>query len=470
MLIRNAILAAGRQVDIHCDGETIAAVAPHLPPRGGEVVIDADGGAVLPGLHDHHIHLLALAASLASLDCSAAANAAGLARLLSGASHPGQWLRAFNYHDSIAGAIDRAWLDRAVPNAPVRVQHRSGRLWILNSVAIAAVTGNGGTTPLEQVDGIPTGRLYDGDSWLREQLGAALPDLARVGRLLAEHGVTAVTDATPANDLAFFSVIDDAQIRGDLPQRVAVMGKLDIAHAPRTNRLFPLALKMHLHEGDYPAPDIFMDQAHAARAAGLGIAVHCVTEGDLIFTLSLLHEAGLARHARIEHASIVPPDLLPMLAASGITVVTQPNFVSERGDAYRHDIPIALHGHLYRGASLLAAGVQLGGGTDAPFGHWNPWAAMQAAVTRVTPSGETLGANERLSPEAALALFTTRLNDPGGVPRRVVEGQAADLCILAQPWSDARQNLANVTVRATVQGGRVIYQDNKKFGTGRKVA
>ena len=470
MLIRNASLLEGGRVDLRCVGGTITAIAPALPPLGGEMVIDAEGGAVLPGLHDHHMHLLALAASLASLDCGAAANTADLARLLGGASRSGQWLRAFNYHESIAGAIDRAWLDRVVPNAPIRVQHRSGRLWILNSAAIAIVTHNGSATPLEQNDGVPTGRLYDGDHWLRARLGAALPDLAPVGRLLVQHGVTAVTDATPANDSAFFSVISDAQARGDLPQRVAVMGTLNIAHAPRTNALFPLALKVHLHEGDYPAPDVFMDQARTAHAQGLGIAVHCVTEGDLVFTMSLLEESGLTQHSRIEHASIVSPDMLPALATSGITIVTQPNFVSERGDAYRKDIPMAAHGHLYRCASLQAAGVKLGGGTDAPFGHWNPWSAMQAAVTRRTPCGETLGPDECLSPEAALALFTTRLNDAGGIPRRVAVGEAADLCVLARPWSDARNTLAAVTVRATVQGGRVIYQDNKKTNAGRKVA
>src|ERR1700687_1481338 len=34
-----------------------------------ERVIDAEGGALIPGLHDHHLHLLSLAASLDSLQC-----------------------------------------------------------------------------------------------------------------------------------------------------------------------------------------------------------------------------------------------------------------------------------------------------------------------------------------------------------------------------------------------------------------
>src|SRR3546814_4228977 len=49
-----------------------------------ESSIDARGGALLPGLHDHHIHLFALAAALESIACGppAIANAAALAETL----------------------------------------------------------------------------------------------------------------------------------------------------------------------------------------------------------------------------------------------------------------------------------------------------------------------------------------------------------------------------------------------------
>ena len=156
----------------------------------------------------------------------------------------------------------------------------------------------------------------------------------------------------------------------------------------------------------------------AARARGLQVAVHCVTEADLVFSLSLMEEAGEAHSFRIEHASVVPPEFLPRLAAPEVTVVTQPNFVAERGDAYLAEIPVDEHSFLYRGASFLRHGVKLGGGTDAPFGHFDPWAAMQAAVERRTHDEVILGPNERLSPEQALALFTTHWSAPGGRVRR----------------------------------------------------
>ena len=39
----------------------------------------------------------------------------------------------------------------------------------------------------------------------------------------------------------------------------------------------------------------------------------------------------------------------------GVTVVTQPNFVAERGDQYLTDVPAAEHHELWRVASLLKA-------------------------------------------------------------------------------------------------------------------
>jgi predicted amidohydrolase YtcJ len=90
---------------------------------------------------------------------------------------------------------------------------------------------------------------------------------------------------------------------------------------------------------------------------------------------------------------------------------------------------------------LLAAGVSVGGGTDAPYGRPDPWAAMAAAVDRAP-----LGPGEAVSPEQALALFLAPLHDPGGHPRRVAVGAPADLCVLDRPWPEARYDLAGVRV------------------------
>jgi predicted amidohydrolase YtcJ len=187
------------------------------------------------------------------------------------------------------------------------------------------------------------------------------------------------------------------------------------------------------------------------------VAVHCVTRSELLFALAAFAEAGTLAGDRIEHASVTPPDAAALLARRGLTVVTQPGFVRERGDAYlreveRDDVP-----WLYRGAGLLAFRVALGGGTDAPFGEPDPWAAIRAAVERTTRGGQKLGPGEALTPERALALFTTRPEAPGGPPRRVAAGAPADLIVLDRPWSRAREELSRERVVATLVAGAVVW-------------
>jgi predicted amidohydrolase YtcJ len=84
-------------------------------------------------------------------------------------------------------------------------------------------------------------------------------------------------------------------------------------------------------------------------------------------------------------------------------------------------------------------------------------AAYHPAVERRTAGGALLGGDERLTPEQALALFTTPADAPGGASRSVAPGVPADLCVLERRWSEARRALDGVRVRATVVAGRVVW-------------
>ncbi len=69
MLIRRAEIEGTAGLDLRTLGGRIAEVGPELEVTAGETVLDAAGGALLPGLHDHHIHLFALAAAQSSFCC-----------------------------------------------------------------------------------------------------------------------------------------------------------------------------------------------------------------------------------------------------------------------------------------------------------------------------------------------------------------------------------------------------------------
>ena len=456
---------AGPQ-DVRIEAGRIVAIGRHLPEVRGEPVLDARGAALLPGLHDHHIHLLALAAAESSARCGppAVRNPHELAEALSRCELRQGWIRGIGYHESVAGELDRWQLDRLAPEFQqklIRIQHRSGALWILNSEAVRRLGLDDADTLPEGVErdgrGRVTGRLLRLDDWLRERLsGDPLPDLEPVGRRLARYGVTGVTDATAGNSEAELVALTAAVTSGRLPQRLLVMGRLELP-LPRHPNLERGAVKLILNEGDLPHFDALERLIRRTHRSGRPVAFHCVTRSELVLAATALAAAGSQPGDRIEHASVAPPDAVELLAELPVTVVTQPNFILERGDAYLRDVDAADLPWLYRCRGFLDAGILLGGGTDAPFGDPDPWLAIRAAVERRSAAGARLGDEEALTPERALALFASPPEAPGAPPRLLDVGSEADLCLLDRPWAEARKELSSDLVVATLRCGQVIW-------------
>ena len=427
-------------LDVRCRQGSIAEIGRALAPAANETTLDAGGGALLPGLHDHHIHLPALAATDRSVRCGPpdVRNRDELALAL--ASAPGEgWIRGIGYHESVAGMLERWTIDALQRHRPVRIQHRSGKMWFVNSRAVELLG-------LGDADG----RLFRRDRWLRERLPATMADadwdaaLQETSRRLARYGVAGVTETTPSNQK---QDVERYQ-RLDLCQRVVAMGDETLEAG---------TLKIMLDDAALPTFEQLQNSIVEAHRRNRPVAVHCVTRTELVFALGVFGTAGTIAGDRIEHASVADDAALRLFRDTHLAVVTQPNFIAERGDQYLADVPPADCENLYRCQGFLDAGIPLGGGTDAPFGDADPWAAMRAAVTRRSANGVVIGMREALTPERALALFTTPPSDPGGVPRRVCVGAQADLCLLDRPWRQARMALTAAHVRATLLGGTTTY-------------
>ena len=444
LLIRQVELDGVMGLDVRCREGRIIEVGRDLGELPGETTIDARGGALIPGLHDHHIHLLALAASRRSVRCGPpeVTSTAQLRTALDSAPGTG-WIRGVGYVESVSGMLDREMLDGFCGDRPVRIQHRSGKMWFLNSLACAQL----GLEPSSD------GQLFREDTLLRERLDhenieQETLDVEATSDWLASYGVTGITDTTHSNNDA------TARLFGtlNLSQRVMLMGNEQLAEGP---------LKIMLD--DYALPEIgaFRKRITRAHERDRPVAVHCVTRTELVFAVSTLLEAGTISGDRIEHASVTDDPAMELIARSGLTVVTQPNLILERGNQYLDEVDHKDHPYLYRCRGFVDAGVPLGGGTDAPFGRPDPWAAMRAAVTRQTDDGRVIGECEALTPRQALALFTTHPDDPGGPERRIAPGEAADLCLLAHRWTEAQHRLRSDDVAATIMDGVVTFERNK---------
>jgi predicted amidohydrolase YtcJ len=331
-------------------------------------------------------------------------------------------------------------------------------MWVVNSVALDAL-GLAPTGVELAADGTPTGRLFGLDAWLGERVPREPVDLGAVGRALLDYGVTGVTDATPTERSEDLTLLAMAVADCALPQHVVVTGgpNLDPGAGPGLER-GPVKLVV----ADHALPDLdrLAGDITAAHRRRRPVAIHCVTRVALLLALAAWDEAGARPGDRIEHGAVVHPAEADRIAAHGLTVVTQPAFVAQRGDDYLTDVDAEDRPHLWPCAGLLRAGIAVGGSTDAPFGPADPWLAIAAATTRRTPAGRVLGADERLGARRALDLFLGPAGAPGGPPRRVAPGAPADLCLLAAPLAEALRAASATLVAATIRAGHLTTPAN----------
>jgi len=463
ILVRGAEVHGRAPVDVRIVGGVVAELGHQLPASTGEEVVDARGGALLPGLCDHHLHLHAIAAAAASVPCGppSVTGRAALAAALA-AAPPGEdgWVRGIGYTEDVAGPLDAAGLDRLHRDRPVRIQHRSGALWVVNTAGARALGLAGAEHPGVERDsqGQPTGLLWRADGWLRSRLPRSRPpDLRATGARLARLGITHVTDATPDLDNAAIGAVCTAMEAGALPQHVQLLGVPLGWAAPAGPRLPATGpFKIILADSALPTLDTLTERIRAVHGGGRAVAVHCVTREALVLLLAALDEAGVRPGDRIEHAALVPAGLISRLRGLGLTVVTQPGFLAWRGDDYWRDVPAAEHPDLYRARSLLDAGVGCAMSSDAPYGPVDPWAVITAAVRRCTPSGHVIGPAERLAPAQALAGYMTRPDGPGAAARRVAARSPADLVLLRVCLAEALATPSAALVAATLIGGAIV--------------
>ena len=451
-LIRGVSLD-GASVDVLIDGGVIVGLAARIDDHDVDHRIDADGGALLPGLHDHHVHLLAMAARATSVDLDACATpnsadsviAAAVAAVAAAAEATGAaggapmtavgapvagWVRVVGYDEHRHGVLDLRRLDALGAAAAVRVQHRSGLSWILSSEALRRVDAQQGPVAIVERDasGTPTGWIHRGDDWLGARIERQELSLAPVSRRLAALGITGVTDATAEPGEGRLDRLREARASGELRQHVMLLGPDEpipgFVLGPR---------KLLVDEMLGLDPDALAMRIAEVHRTGRAVALHAVSRVENIAAVTALQAAGARRGDRIEHGSIMPFELDPILAAAAITVIIQPALVGERGDHHLVTVEPDEMALLHRQASFIAAGVRLAAGSDAPVTAIDPWRAIATAMSRRTRTGALVGESERVDARTALGWYLSDPRDPGGPPRRVALGTPADLCLLDVP-------------------------------------
>lgn len=437
VLLRDVVLD-GARADCRLADGLVVELAAAIDPRPGDQILDAGGGELLPGLHDHHVHVLAAAAARASLDLEGGPLPGPPVE--SGPELDGGWLRVVGLGDD---DVMRPDLDAVWPSRPVRVQHRSGALWVLNSAGVAEL---GARLSEEERR---TGRVWRE----RGQWGGALEqtpltgELERVGRDLARWGVTGLTDATP--DLSGQAL---ATVRAGLPQRVWSLGGED-ADLPR---------KIVVIDHDDDVWGRLWSGVAEARRAGRPVALHAVSRTALALVIAVLDEAGPTPGDRVEHAAVCDDATADRLAELGVLVVTQPSIPARRGRAMLEQAEVEDQPWLWRIRGLRDRGVDVVLSSDAPYGDPDPWATVRLAATAAPGPDSPWLSEQSIDVRLALQSYLTAPDDPAGVVRRVEPGGIADLCLLDGPLGEVLDRVvAGATtspVRATFVGGARVDQ------------
>ena len=469
---------------VACAGGRIVAVgspedcARRLP--AGHRRIGARASALLPGFVDAHVHILAAAAADAGPDVSPGAitSIAELLELLREAAArtpPGGWVRAAGYEETMLAEgrhPTRGELDGAAPDHPVRLIQRGGHAEVLNSPALALV-GIDETTPeppgaffgrsLE--DGRLDGLLLD----MADAIEAAMPppDPAEVeahvrawARARAAEGVTTLVDAGVRNGPAEWATFERLLAAGAIPQRVVAMESADALGAlpgeGAAGRLLRGETKLQpaAFEGEQPDEADLAARVRTVLEAGRRIAVHAPTVQSVAASLAAFRAAAAPPGQRIEHAPLLPPELVEEIVSQGAAVVAQPGLLGEVGERYRRLLDAAQRERLHPWRSLLDAGGALAFSSDAPISRASPLEAVAAASTE-RPAD--LAPGEAITPLEALHAWTAGAADVAGLADRggLREGALADLVLIDGPLE---QDPASARVRLTVIGGEVAFE------------
>jgi predicted amidohydrolase YtcJ len=487
---------------------------------GRVAVVDLDGGALLPGFIDAHLHPMAMCFYTYNLDLSQAGSIGDVLDALSDRTHrtpPGEWVVGLNV-DAEQLAEHRfptlTELDRVGANRAVVCLARDGHTSVGNGIALAAA-GIRASRP------DPPGGAFERNGERRltgvcretatQLLLSAVPvpeldqvrsTMRRIFDHLASQGITSVssilqTDAEGPGGFAgalesvgMMIFADELALGSHTilcgePRRAIDARRSSELHAPHKNRvvggvklffdgtLGSRSACLHNPYADAPShhgwltiePHVAATRMETSHLAGLQICVHA--QGDAANDLALdLFEELMTRHPvhdgegprhRIEHASVLDEAAVERFAELGVAAVVQPPFIS--ADApWLHD---RLGGErvrrTYAFRDLLDAGVTLAGSSDAPV---EPTDVLTGIVTAVDRQG--FQSHQALTVEEAVAMYTrggATVQQREHVTGSIVEGHRADLVVLsADPTQVPPASIADIDVRLTVVGGRVVHR------------
>ena len=464
-------------------------------------IIDLAGLTAIPGLDDAHFHLAyygMMSGWLSLADCRSIEDIVGLVRERAGSLPAGAWIygRGWDPADLVGSRSPIAPdLDQGTTAHPVLLARADGHVCVANSEALrrAGITDDtpnpvGGHITRGE-NGTATGELSERALYLAwDAMMAELgPEDFRAPILKGAHaalraGITtahAILLENVAAELEALRLLDEAN---ELPIRVYGVVQVEAleslpcellnyegdrvrigaAKIFADGTLFAGTAALRAPYTDAPTSygddgvpfDKLVGMLEMIRDAGLQPAVHAVGDRTIERVLDALEvvyggaEQCRAAHPRIEHATVLAPDLLNRARYLGVILSIQPR----RWRQLSRRLGPRRAGWVNPWPEFAANDAHVIGGSDAPFIVPQPdaWQTLVQAVERGVPFLRAVG---MIASGAALA---ARDETPCGLSI----GSRADMTVLsADPANATPDELRAITPVMTIVGGELSYMN-----------
>jgi predicted amidohydrolase YtcJ len=483
----------------------------HLAARGTQVV-DAERMTVTPGFIDTHCHPSGVQ-ELFGVDTNlrTVREVQEAIRKKAQSTPPGTWVTGFLFDDTkLDRPLTRKDLDEATTQHPVSVAHRGGHTTFYNSRAfeLAGVTAATPDPPdgrFFREDGEPNGRVAEHARDVfagvgrretftpEEQRERARKGMAHMSKLFNAAGLTSVHNAGTNQDhiLAY----EDCRRSGELTHRAYMMirsqpvfdglkaAKLHTGFGDEWIRIGGLKLGAdgsasertmrmstpYVGTQDYGILTMTQEQlfeaVEDAHRHDFQVGVHA--NGDVTIDMVLkAYERVLEkwpdpnRRHRIEHCTLVTPDLVRRIKVSGVIPTpfwTYVYYHGEKWSAYGDEKVSRMFAH----RSFLDAGIRVPGASDYTPGPFEPMMALQSMVTRTDYKGRVWGANQKVSVDEALAIGTINgayASSEEHLKGSITAGRLADFVFLEKdPHAVPPNEIKDIKVIRTVVGGKTVF-------------
>jgi predicted amidohydrolase YtcJ len=479
---------------------------------GRTQVLDAQRMTVTPGFIDAHCHPSGVE-ELYGVNCNVrtVAEIQAAVRKKAAATPPGFWVSGFMFDDTkLDRPLTRHDLDHATSAHPVSIGHRGGHTTWYNSKAfelagITAQTPDPADGRFFKENGDLNGRVAEQARNVFQRVGqreSFTPeqrrDRARAGMrhmsgLFNACGLTSVHNAgtSPDHILAY----DDCRQHGELTHRAYMMirnpqafaalkaanirtgfgdewvrigGVKFMADGSASERTMRMSTP-YVGTSDYGILTMTQEQLHDAiddaHSHGFQVGVHA--NGDVTIDMVLkAYERALQkwpdpnRRHRIEHCSLVNPDLVRRIKASGVIPTPFWTYIYYHGEKWAEYGDEKMRWMMAH-RSFLDAGIRVPGASDYTPGPFEPLMAIQSMVTRTDYKGRTWGANQKVTVDEALAIATingAHASSEEKLKGSITAGKLADFVVLEQDPHDVEPStILNIKINRTVVGGKTVF-------------